>query len=120
MWLLLVGLGLFFVAHLVPTRPDLRARLVARFGAGRYSGLFSVVSLVALAMIVWGYGRMQGLARQPASVGSTSMEQACDHAPHGSGSDLVGCGLCALAHPERNRSSDADSHHVVGLGPPPR
>jgi uncharacterized membrane protein len=63
MWLLLVGLGLFFVAHLVPTRPDLRARLVARFGAGRYSGLFSVVSLVALAMIVWGYGRMQGLAR---------------------------------------------------------
>jgi uncharacterized membrane protein len=63
MWLLLVGLGLFFVAHLVPTRPDLRARLVARIGAGRYSGLFSVVSLLALAMIVWGYGRMQGLAR---------------------------------------------------------
>ena len=63
MWLLLIGLGLFFVAHLGPTRPDLRARLVARFGAGRYSGLFSVVSLVALAMIVWGYGRMQGLAR---------------------------------------------------------
>jgi uncharacterized membrane protein len=63
MWLLLIGLGLFFVAHLVPTRPDLRTRLVARFGAGRYSGLFSVVSLVALAMIVWGYGRMQGLAR---------------------------------------------------------
>jgi uncharacterized membrane protein len=63
MWLLLVGLGLFFVAHLIPTRPDLRARLVARIGAGRYSGLFSVVSLVALAMIVWGYGRMQGLAR---------------------------------------------------------
>jgi uncharacterized membrane protein len=63
MWLLLIGLGLFFVAHLVPTRPDLRTRLVARLGAGRYSGLFSVVSLVALVMIVWGYGRMQGLAR---------------------------------------------------------
>src|SRR6185295_10796793 len=63
MWLLPVGLGLFFVVHLLPTRPDLRARLVARVGAGRYSGLFSVVSLLALAMIVWGYGRMHGLAR---------------------------------------------------------
>ena len=63
MWVLLAGLALFVIAHLVPTLPNLRARLVARIGAGPYSGLFSGVSLLALIMIVWGYGRMQGLTR---------------------------------------------------------
>jgi len=63
MWVLLAGLVLFMGAHLIPTLPDLRTRLIARIGRGPYSGLFSVVSLLGLVMIVWGYGRMQGLAR---------------------------------------------------------
>ena len=63
MSVLIAGLVLFMLAHLIPTRPDLRARLLARIGAGPYRGLFSFISLLALIMIVWGYGRMQGLAR---------------------------------------------------------
>jgi uncharacterized membrane protein len=64
MWMLVGGLALFFAAHLIPTRPQLRARLVARIGSGPYSGLFALVSLVALVLIVIGYGQMQGLGRE--------------------------------------------------------
>ncbi|MBO0764383.1 MAG: NnrU family protein [Hyphomicrobiaceae bacterium] len=64
MWMLIGGLALFFVVHLLPTRPQLRARLVARLGSGPYSGLFALVSLVALVLIVLGYGHMRGLGRE--------------------------------------------------------
>jgi uncharacterized membrane protein len=64
MWMLVGGLALFFAAHLIPTRPPLRARLVARVGSGPYSGLFALVSLAALVLIVMGYGQMQGLGRE--------------------------------------------------------
>lgn len=63
MWMLVIGLVLFFAAHLVPTFPQVRARLVGMVGPGTYSGLFAVVSLAALALIVLGYGHMQGLGR---------------------------------------------------------
>jgi len=63
MWMLLGGLALFFAAHLVPTLPKLRARLVGMIGSGAYSGLFALVSLVAVVLIVLGYGQMQGLGR---------------------------------------------------------
>lgn len=64
MWMLVVGLVLFFAAHLFPTFPDVRARLVGALGSGPYSGLFALVSLVGLVLIVVGYGQMQGLARR--------------------------------------------------------
>jgi uncharacterized membrane protein len=64
MWMLIGGLALFFAAHLIPTRPRLRARLVGAVGSGPYSGLFALVSLVALVLIVLGYGQMQGLGRE--------------------------------------------------------
>jgi uncharacterized membrane protein len=63
MWMLIAGLLLFFAVHLVPTRPELRARVVGSIGSGPYMGLFALVSLAALALIVLGYGQMQGLAR---------------------------------------------------------
>ena len=63
MALLIGGLALFIVAHLVPTRPALRAALVDRLGPGLYRGLFSLVSIAGLALIVFGYGHMQGLGR---------------------------------------------------------
>jgi len=63
MWMLVSGLALFFVAHLVPTFPDVRTRLVGMMGRGPYAGLFSLVSLVSLVLVVWGYGAMQGLGR---------------------------------------------------------
>src|SRR5262245_60475590 len=63
MWMLIGGLLLFFAVHLVPTRPALRASLVARIGRGPYMALFGVLSLAALALMVLGFGRMQGLTR---------------------------------------------------------
>src|SRR5262245_51488688 len=63
MRLLLGGLALFFIVHLVPMLPSLRARLVAGIGAGPYRGLFSLASIAGLVLIVMGYGQMQGLGR---------------------------------------------------------
>ena len=56
MTLLIIGLLVFFGCHLVPAQPALRGRLVAAMGNNGYRGTFSVVVLVALVLIVWGYG----------------------------------------------------------------
>ena len=63
MWMLMSGLALFFIAHLIPTFPDVRTRLVGMIGRGPYAGLFSLLSLVSLVLVVGGYGAMQGLGR---------------------------------------------------------
>ena len=63
MWMLVGGLALFFAAHLIPTLPELRARVVGTIGSRPYSGLFALMSLAALVLIVLGYGHMQGLGR---------------------------------------------------------
>jgi uncharacterized membrane protein len=63
MALLIGGLALFFIVHLVPTLPSVRAGLVERLGAAPYRGLFSLASIAGLVAIVLGYGQMQGLAR---------------------------------------------------------
>ena len=59
MLLLVVGLMLFLGIHLLPTVPDVRAGLIARFGAGAYKAGFSILSLVGFAVIVMGYHKMQ-------------------------------------------------------------
>jgi uncharacterized membrane protein len=59
MLLLVLGLLIFIAIHLLPTRPDLRDGLVARFGEGPYKGLFSVVAAVGLALIVIGHQKVQ-------------------------------------------------------------
>ena len=57
MSLLIAGLVVFLVSHSVGiVAPDWRARQVERLGAGRWKLAYSVVSLVALVMIVWGFG----------------------------------------------------------------
>jgi uncharacterized membrane protein len=61
LWTLVGGLALFFAVHLIPTRPQLRERLVARAGSGPYKGLFALASLVALVLIVIGYGHLRDL-----------------------------------------------------------
>ena len=56
---LVLGLLLFFLVHLVPTRPDLRSGLVERFGQGGYKAIISVISLAGLVLIVVGFGKLQ-------------------------------------------------------------
>lgn len=59
MLLLLLGLFIFFGIHLLPTQPDMRRGLAARFGEGGYKLLFSIVSLIGFAVIVIGYHKLQ-------------------------------------------------------------
>lgn len=58
MLLMIVGLALFFLIHLVPTAPEVRRSLAERMGEGPYKLMFSVVSAVALALIVYGYAKL--------------------------------------------------------------
>jgi uncharacterized membrane protein len=57
--LLILGLVIFIGTHLVPARPDLRRALAQRMGDLPYKGLFSLVSLVGFALIVYGYHKVQ-------------------------------------------------------------
>ena len=53
---MILGLALFFGVHLLTTRRDMRARLIASFGEGAYKIIYSLVSLAGLALIVRGFG----------------------------------------------------------------
>ncbi len=55
--ILVIGLVIFIASHVFVTRREARAALIARIGLLPYRGLFSLVALVALALIVWGFGR---------------------------------------------------------------
>lgn len=54
MEILVLGLVVFFMAHLLPTIPALRDVLHTRLGAGKYKVLFSLVSFAGLGLIVAG------------------------------------------------------------------
>lgn len=57
MTLLILGLILFFGVHsLSIVNEPLRNRLHASLGEGAFKGLFSLASLIGLALIIWGYG----------------------------------------------------------------
>ena len=54
---LFVGLLVFLVPHSVGlAAPQWRARQVARLGERPWKGLYSLVSLVGLVLVIWGYG----------------------------------------------------------------
>jgi uncharacterized membrane protein len=54
--ILILGLLLFFGAHTFVTRREPRAALINRIGTTPYWLLFSVVSLVGVLLIGWGFG----------------------------------------------------------------
>lgn len=53
---LILGLAVFLGSHLFTTRRSARADAIARLGINGYRALYSVVSIVGLGLIVWGYG----------------------------------------------------------------
>ncbi len=59
---LIVGLVVFIGSHVFVTQRKARAALIARTGEGPYKVLFSVVALVGLVLIVWGFAhyRVEG------------------------------------------------------------
>src|ERR1041384_4021993 len=55
--ILIAGLVLFVGAHTLTTQRELRAKAVASLGEGTYKIVYSLVSAVGLALIVWGFAR---------------------------------------------------------------
>lgn len=53
---LIIGIVIFFGLHLMPLTP-LRDTAIGRLGTGCYKIAFSVASLIALAVLVWGYAQ---------------------------------------------------------------
>lgn len=56
MALLILGLIIFIGAHSFTMARGPRAQAVARLGEGPYKGLYSLVSLLGLVLIIWGFG----------------------------------------------------------------
>ena len=56
MTILILGLIVFIGAHSCTMAREQRARAIARLGEGPYKGLYSLISLIGLVLIVWGYG----------------------------------------------------------------
>ena len=52
---MILGLVLFFAAHVFTTKREARAQAIARLGEGTYKILYSLVSLAGLALIIWGF-----------------------------------------------------------------
>jgi uncharacterized membrane protein len=52
---MILGLLLFFAAHVFTTKREARAQAVARLGEGSYKIIYSLVSLAGLALIIWGF-----------------------------------------------------------------
>src|SRR5687768_3328260 len=56
MILLILGLIIFIAGHAFTMVRGLRAQAIARIGEGPYKGIYSLVSVLGLVLIVWGYG----------------------------------------------------------------
>jgi uncharacterized membrane protein len=52
---MILGLVLFLGIHVFVTRRDARADVIAQIGEGGYKIGFSVISLLGLALIIWGF-----------------------------------------------------------------
>ena len=55
--ILIAGLALFLGVHTLTTLRGQRAAVIARLGEGGYKILYTLVSFVGLALIVWGFSR---------------------------------------------------------------
>ncbi len=54
---MIAGLAVFLGTHLVTTHRDLRAALIARYGASAYKVAYSVLSAIGLVLIVYGFSK---------------------------------------------------------------
>lgn len=110
MSVLLIGLILFLGVHSVRIVAEgWRGRVIERWGAGAWRGIYSVLSLVGLGLIVWGYM----LARQSAVPPWWSAPVAFKH--FNSLFTLAAFVLLVAAYVPRNRIK-AWLHHPMVIG----
>ncbi len=63
---MILGLVLFFAAHTLTTRRGMRARLVAGVGGEHvYKLVYSLVSLIGLGLIIWGFAHYRATEFRP-------------------------------------------------------
>jgi uncharacterized membrane protein len=62
MAMLITGLAMFFLVHLVPAIPSLRASLVGSLGEGAYKLGFSLLAAIGLVLVAYGYGEARPVA----------------------------------------------------------
>ena len=55
--LLLIGLVIFIGAHVFVSLRQSRSALINRIGEGPYRGVFSLISVIGLGLIIYGFGR---------------------------------------------------------------
>jgi uncharacterized membrane protein len=55
--ILILGLVVFIAPHVFVTRREARTTVITRFGEGPYKGLFSLVSIIGVVLIAWGFAR---------------------------------------------------------------
>ena len=53
--ILVLGLAVFLGPHVLVSQRDARARIIRQVGEGPYKGLFSVVSVIGIALIAYGF-----------------------------------------------------------------
>jgi uncharacterized membrane protein len=63
--ILILGLAVFIGTHVITTRRDARARLIARFGEGPYKIAYSIASIVGVLLIAWGFGQYRATGYIP-------------------------------------------------------
>jgi uncharacterized membrane protein len=63
--ILILGLAVFLATHVFVSFREARASVIERVGLPLYRSLFAIVSLVGLALIIWGYAqyRAHGLVQ---------------------------------------------------------
>ncbi|HUB65283.1 MAG TPA: NnrU family protein [Methylocella sp.] len=57
MLILFVGIVIFLGGHTLTTFRETRTYLIERIGLGPYKGLYSLLSIIGFALIVWGFSR---------------------------------------------------------------
>lgn len=55
--IMILGLAVFIGTHAFTTRRKARAELIARIGEGAYKALYSVISLIGIVLIVYGFAQ---------------------------------------------------------------
>jgi uncharacterized membrane protein len=62
---MILGLVLFLGVHMVPSRAELRARMIGAVGEGGYRIGYALVSLAGLALIIWGFAHYRAAGLWP-------------------------------------------------------
>ena len=112
---LIVGLVLFLGVHsLSIVNEPLRNRLHSSLGEGAFKGLYSLVALVGLVLIVWGYGNCP--SRPDRDLHISGLAPTPGHAPPDSGLSPTACYLFSGQDQGKTWAPDARRGQALGFG----